>query len=117
MKSIFEAIMLLIVLGSTYFGFALLALSQSHHWRKVTRTDSFSHLAVSIFRTFGYCFLCFGLATAVVRDGVSFGAVLWLTIISVSAVLVAVTLTWRPSLLRGLAHLLAFTSEINQESR
>lgn len=94
------------VLGSTYLGFALLALSQDRHWHHLGGARHCPVHAARNSRVVGYALLLASLCLALVRDGPGFGILLWATILTVCAFLVVCTLTWRPHWLRPLAQLL-----------
>ena len=84
----------------TYLAFALLAISQKRHWQRLTDFAPCSANRALTIRIAGYVLLAVGLTLALVREGPSFGAVLWGTTISIGAAAVATTLTWRPLWLR-----------------
>ena len=86
-----------------YFGFALFALSQARHWRRVVDNDRPTARQRWLLRGLGFLALILSLALALWRDGPSFGALLWATLLSAAAASVAFTLTWRARYLRPLA--------------
>ena len=88
---------------AAYLGFALLALTQARPWRRVGQAPPPTAIRRLAMRTLGGLALVLSLALCLVRDGPSFGALLWATAISIAAAAVAFTLTWRPALLRPLA--------------
>lgn len=94
--------LLLGVFTSACLGFALLALSQQRHWCRVAATDP-PHSGNWIRRLTGAVLLAISLVLALLRDGPSFGALLWATAISVAALVVTLMLGWRPRWLRPLA--------------
>ena len=96
-------LLLVSILTAAYFGFALLALTQARHWRRVSRAPPPTGIRPLALRTLGGLALVLSLALCLFRDGPSFGALLWATAISIAAVAVAFTLTWCPALLRPLA--------------
>ena len=55
---------------------------------------------VTALRAIGYSALAVSLALTLLRDGASFGSVLWVLVLTAGAVAVAFTLTWRPAWLR-----------------
>lgn len=104
-----EAILLVLVLGACYLGFALLALSQDRNWELVTgQRDVPAGRAVAL-RIAGYGLLAAALplALALARDGASFGSILWGVGLSFAALATVATLTWRPAWLKPLARLAA----------
>ena len=91
------------ILTAAYLGFALLALAQARPWQRVGQAAPPTGIRRLALRTLGGLALVLSLVLCLVRDGPSFGALLWATMISLAAIAVAFTLTWRPSLLRPLA--------------
>ncbi len=91
------------IVTAAYLGFALLALTQARPWQRLGQTAPPTGIRRLALRTLGGLALLSALVLCVVRDGPSFGALLWATAISIAAVAVALTLTWRPALLRPLA--------------
>lgn len=101
-----ESALLLIALSFTaYLGFALMALSQTRHWRQVAGPTPSSHGRVIALRLAGGATIALSLVLALIRDGPSFGALLWPTAISLAALTVALTLSWRLVWLAPLAML------------
>ena len=93
---------------AAYLGFALLALGQARPWQRVAQTPPPpTGLRLLALRMLGGLALTLSLGLALLRDGPSFGALLWATAITLAALAVAVTLTWRPKWLRPLARLLS----------
>jgi len=95
-----DSLLLLALLVAAYAGFALLALSQARHWRIVIGDVALPRRRVRVLRTLGGALIALSLILALVRDGPSFGSLLWATAISVAALAVAFTLAWRPRWLR-----------------
>ena len=98
-----ETALLLVLLAAAYVGFALLALSQRRHWTRAIGEGEPSPEQARRLRILGYALLAIAFVLAVLRDGASFGIVLWATAISIAAIAVALTLTWRPRWVRALA--------------
>jgi len=98
-----DSLSLLALLVTAYAGFALLALSQAQHWRAVVGAVALPRRRVRGLRAIGGASLALSLFIAFVRDGPSFGSLLWATAISAAALAVAFTLAWRPRMLRPLA--------------
>ncbi len=96
------ALLLIAVVLIAYLGFALLAISQTRHWRAVSETVEPGRVGKLALRVAGGVWLFLALCLALFRDGPSFGALLWSTAISLAAAAVAFTLTWCPALLRPL---------------
>ncbi|MEM9057577.1 MAG: DUF3325 domain-containing protein [Pseudomonadota bacterium] len=80
-------------------GMALLALSQTQHWRKVGTTRSSPRAA----RPLGWSLTLAALAVCILRDGMSLAALIWPMLVAASAVTVALTLAFVPGALRPLA--------------
>lgn len=95
--------LLLCILVAAYLGFALLALTQARPWQRVGQAAPPTGVRRLVLRTLGGLALGLSLILCLVRDGPSFGALLWATAISIAAAAAAFTLTWRPALLRPLA--------------
>ena len=93
------ALLLALALAS-YFGFALLALSQDRHWERSGGGRHCPARLVLPMRILGYGFLAASLALALWRDGPGFGSLLWVSMLSVGAIAVTCTLTWRAHWLR-----------------
>jgi hypothetical protein len=93
------ALLLALALAS-YLGFALLALSQDRHWERVGGGRHCPPRLVLPMRILGYVLLLASLALALWRDGPGFGSLVWATMLSVGAIAVTCTLTWRANWLR-----------------
>jgi len=102
-----DTVLLLGVFAAAYAGFALLALSQGRHWTSVAGTKPPGRVHAIVLRAGGGATIAFSLALALMRDGASFGALLWATAISLAALAVAFTLAWRPRLLGPFARCVA----------
>jgi hypothetical protein len=98
-----EAALLLAVLVGCYLGFAALAMAQERHWRRAVGHGHPSPARVIGLRIAGAAALVLALGLALLRDGASFGAILWTAALTVGALAVAGTLTWRARWLRPLA--------------
>ena len=101
-----QMLLLLASLGFAAAGLACLALSQAKPWVIVAGRDSAAP-RVRPLRRLGW--LCLG-ASAVLtllRDGVSFGLLLWPLVLFAAAGTIAMVLTYRPLWLSGLARAFA----------
>ena len=78
---------------AAYLGFALLAMSQRRLWQRVSEVPPPTGVRRLTLRTLGSLALLLSLILCLVRDGPSFGALLWATAISITAAAVAFTLT------------------------
>ena len=105
------SVLLLIALFlAAYLSLALLALAQARPWQRVSQIPPLTGVQRLTLRTLGGLALLSALVLCVVRDGPSFGALLWSTTISIAATAVAFTLSWAPAWLRPLAKVTAMLS-------
>tara|TARA_R110002033_G_scaffold122627_1_gene165215 strand:- start:4988 stop:5356 length:369 start_codon:yes stop_codon:yes gene_type:complete len=102
-------LLLVAIFSAAYLSFALFALSQVRHWRVVFDKALPTQREVLLLRSLGILMLSISLALSLVRDGASFGSLLWITMIGVAALTVALTLAWRPRWLRPAGKLFSFT--------
>jgi hypothetical protein len=94
--------------GVTYLAFAVLALAQEPHWASVTGTlEVPAATALRRWRQLAGASLVLGCALCVLGNGPGFGALLSVLMQGACAMAVALTLSWQPRRLRGLASLLA----------
>ena len=105
------------IVTAAYLGFALLALTQARSWRRLGQSPPPTGIRRLALRTVGGLALLLSLVLCLVRDGPSFGALLWATAISLAAATVAFTLTWRPALLRPLAAMATAGTRIRCDRR
>ncbi|MEM1150849.1 MAG: DUF3325 domain-containing protein [Pseudomonadota bacterium] len=103
--------LLLIAYALSTLGCALLAFSQTRHWRAIVedRKATAPHAVKA-----GWALIFLALVPCVVRDGGSFAALLWPLVFAASAMSVAMLLTYKPSWLRSLAFLIAPKSRNHQ---
>lgn len=94
--------LMILALVSSFGGCALLALSQARHWRTVTQSVA---APPRVLRKGGWGLLLASLVICIVRDGLSFAALLWPMLATAGALGVAALLTWRPQALAMLARL------------
>lgn len=104
-----KSLLLVAIFSVAYLGFTLLALSQVRHWRIVFDKALPTQREVLTLHGLGILMLSISLVLSIVRDGASFGSLLWITVISMAALSVAFTLTWRPRWLRPADKLLTLT--------
>ena len=100
-----DAILLLAVFVAAYLGFAALAMSQDRHWHHLGGGRHCPRRACMVLRCAGWALLFGALVLALVRDGASFGSLLWATVITMGALCVVATLSWRANWLRPVARL------------
>jgi hypothetical protein len=100
-----DATLLLAIFAASYLGFAALAMSQDRHWHRIGGGRSCPPRTAAVLRVAGYFLLIAALALALERDGAGFGSLLWGTIITIGALCVVVTLSWRAHWLRPMARL------------
>ena len=101
-----EMLLLLAVFVAAYLGFAALAMSQDRHWHHLGGGRHCPRRTSIVLRVVGWTLLLAALVLALVRDGASFGSLLWGTVITVCALAVVATLSWRSHWLRPAARLL-----------
>ncbi|XLZ69769.1 DUF3325 domain-containing protein [Massilia sp. SR12] len=89
---------------ASYLGFACLALAMPDHWLQVAGEDRQGH-GRSGLRPAGCAMLVLAFVLCLLRDGPSFGSLLWVMMMGAAALAVALTLTWSPRLLLPLAML------------
>jgi len=99
-----EAGLLAASFAVSWLGFALLASSQAKY-RRAMAVTRVPRRRLTIQRSAGGLLLLFALALTCLRDGPSFGTVLWLLILSLAAVTAAFVLTWRPRWLSMIARM------------
>ena len=97
------SLLLVGIMTAAYLSFALLALTQARPWQRLGQAAPPTNIRRLVLRALGGLALGLSLVLCLVRDGPSFGALLWATAISIAAAAVAFTLTWCPALLRPLA--------------
>lgn len=101
------ALLLLAALLACVAGMAWLALAMDVHWAQVqTRTGACPPLSVPgmwRLRVLGVLGLGSALMLCLAADHASMAALVWVMALAVAALLVALTLSWRPHWLRALA--------------
>lgn len=102
-------LLLVAIFSTAYLSFSLFALSQVRHWRVVFDKALPTQREALLLRSLGILMLSISLALSLVRDGVSFGSLLWITMIGMAALAIALTLAWRPRWLRPAGKLFSFT--------
>lgn len=100
MSTLAATALLAIAYSLCTIGCALLALSQSHHFRNVL--DDRSAKPPKLAR-FGWALVLLSLIPCVLRDGGSFAALLWPLVFAASAMTIGMTLAFRPRWLRPIA--------------
>lgn len=105
-------ILLMGILVTLWTGFAALALSQTKHWQAVTLAGPCPPQTSRMLKLIGWVMLAASLILTLMRDGVSFGLLLWPTIAFAVALSVSLSIAYRPILLRRFAGEVAyFTSD------
>lgn len=94
------ALLLLVAFAAAYFGFACLALAMDRNWEQVfgQRVERSPYRGRLL--AIGWPLLALAYALCWLRDGASFGSLLWVVLIGAAAMAVAQTLAWRPRWLR-----------------
>ena len=93
------ALLLLLASCASYAGFACLALSMPEHWESAGGNPDQQTKRRQGLKLCGALMLCVAFAICIWRDGVSFGTILWVIMMTASAIAVAFTLSWCPRLL------------------
>lgn len=93
----------MLAMAASCFGFACLALSMGRHWEELTGEITLSARRLAVLRMVGGLALAASLVLALLRDGPSFGSLIWVLSLTVGAIAVTFTLTWRPHWLRHMA--------------
>jgi hypothetical protein len=100
-----EIALLMLAMAASCFGFACLALSMERHREAVSAEIAWSARQLAVLRTIGGLALVVSLMLALLRDGPSFGSLMWVLILTAGAIAVSFTLTWRPHWLRHMAYI------------
>ncbi|MBO1328841.1 DUF3325 family protein [Acetobacter suratthaniensis] len=93
------------LVGVLYGAFALLALTQFQHRRATGGRTLLSRRVVYI-RSVATLLLVLALFLAIMHDGSGFGALLWITLASGTACMVALRIAWHPGLLIPLTRIM-----------
>ena len=96
-----ETLLTLAAAAACYLALALLALSQEEHWTRVGMPA-----ATPLARRWRYvasAVLILAGVLCVAGHGAGFGLILWVMLIGAGIVAVALTLSWRPQWLGGIA--------------
>lgn len=89
------------VLACCYLGFALIALTQDQHRKRVAeRAGRQGARARRMQRIAGSAMLACGLGVAMLIERADFASLLWILSVTLGAQLVTATLAWRPAMLR-----------------
>lgn len=91
------ALLLIIAATCALIGCSLLALSLKRNWRLVSNSQ-ISVRALKTVRLCGWAALCFSLIACVVKDGAGFAALSFPLLFALGSFLVAMMLSYRPSL-------------------
>lgn len=91
-----DALQLAIAFLCSTWGMALLALAMKAHWQQVHDDEGPSASAAVMLRSLGVSALALSLWLCLQVDHVSMAALVWIMSIAASALIIALTLTWRP---------------------
>ena len=83
-------------------GFAWLALAMDAHWEQVHGQQGLAPAGPKLLRFGGGALLVASLGLCLMSDHASMAVLVWLMLLASAAVLVAMTLAWRPHFLRPL---------------
>lgn len=101
--SLSKVILLLGMLTTMWVGFAALALSQNKHWASVVGERSCPSSTARFLKAVGWPALAVSVVLTLLRDGVSFGVILWPTLAFAVALAVSLAIAYRPHMLRRMA--------------
>jgi hypothetical protein len=98
-----ELFKLLTLLGCSFSGFALIALTQSQHRKRVAEAPALQRRQAWRRRAAGALLLMLALPIALWREQEGgFGSILWVLSLTAGALLVSAGLTWKPQVFRPL---------------
>jgi hypothetical protein len=83
-------------------GFGWLALAMDTHWEQAHGARPQSPQAVRVMRSLGGMALAGSLLLCLQADHASMAVLVWLMLLAAAVLTVAMTLSWRPTWLRGL---------------
>jgi hypothetical protein len=95
-----DALLLAAAFACTLYGMGSFALALQFHWTQVCGPSAPARRAVRRLRIRGGVYLAGALALCLAADHVSMAALVWVMMLSVSAVSLAFVLAYRPSALR-----------------
>lgn len=81
-------------------GMVWLALAMNVHWKQVMQRPAPDALRARLLPAMGTAALLASLLACLMADRPSMAALVWVMLLALAAVLVALTLTWRPRTLR-----------------
>lgn len=93
----------MMIFGASYVAFSCLALGQMRHWHSVVGARASSSPNLWLLRMSGVLFLVMSFVLALAQEGPSYGILLWVTSLTMTAYGVVATLAFRPQLLRPVA--------------
>lgn len=97
-----EALLLTAAVAACLAGMGWLALAMDVHWRQVRGGDIVPAAARRL-RMLGAAGLSVALVLCLMADHATMAALVWVMALAVSALAVALALSWKPRLLRALA--------------
>jgi Protein of unknown function (DUF3325) len=107
-----DALFLAAAFAATCLAFASFALMQKRHWQAVTGTHDCALSGRRLLKSSGMICLAAGCAIVLWCEEADYGALLWVTQLTVAALCVVLTLSLRPQLLKPLAAVAARTSRM-----
>lgn len=111
-----DFVLLVLLCGSIWLGFAGLALSQDKHWAAVAGERKCPPLTRFALRRAGMAFLAVSVILTLARDGMSFGLLLWPMAAFAGALAISLTIAYRPRLMAGVAQFARDTTTIDEEA-
>ncbi len=91
-----ESVFFLLALGFGVAGMGLLALSQKQHWNKVLASRPYAVATARALRVFGGVGFGISFALCLMVDPTPLAALVWLMVLTMSALIIAFTLAYWP---------------------
>jgi hypothetical protein len=106
-----EALLLSLATLSAFAGMAWCALAMEVHWQQVSGTaQALPRARRRGLRLAGVLGLLASLALSLMADHTTMAALVWVMLLALSAFVVAMLLSWRPQVLRGLLRVPTLTA-------
>jgi Protein of unknown function (DUF3325) len=103
-----DALLLLAAVAANVMGLGWLALAMEVHWQQVRGKTPQARATVKLLRGLGVAGLIGSLLICLSVDHISMASLVWVMALAAAALLIALTLAWRP---RGLALLVAWVPD------
>ena len=109
--------MLTMIFGVSYVAFSCLALRQTRHWQAVAGAKAGPSPARRLLGILGVLLLIVSFVLSLAHEGTSYGILLWVTSLTMTAFGVVATLAFRPRFLRPVAWMTSGLLRIPDPSR